>query len=249
MKRFLFLSLLVCGPLFAAPPLYVRLGAGIEQSAGTTVADVDCSATQPPALFGCVDGSDGRKLAARGDFGATPSVSIAFGAEFGRVRAEVELADRPRLDLDANANFLNVAGAQPVHADGRSRALMLNVSADVGFSGSRVRPFMTAGAGVARNVVGPVTFTFPSIGLNARTTTAGGSHDAFAWNAGAGLSFRVTDRASIDLAVRHADLGRVQTDAGPATIVRPSRSLTIDIAPIDARLKTTGVDFGLRVRL
>src|SRR5687767_14098804 len=88
-----------------ASSLYVRAALGIEHTGDTTVRDVDCSSTNPPALFGCVDGNDGRPLAAYGDLGRSAVAEFAIGREFGtRARVELSLASRD-VDLEAEANF------------------------------------------------------------------------------------------------------------------------------------------------
>jgi opacity protein-like surface antigen len=123
--------------------------------------------------------------------------------------------------------------------------------ADTGFAFApqwRVRPLVTAGAGVARNSVGHVTFAFPSIGEDAVTITRGGASTSFAWTAGAGMSFAMTPNLSLDLTWRTTDLGDVETDAGTATIVRPTRRLEIEIAGTRMALKTSGIAATIRWR-
>ena len=52
----------------------------------------------------------------------------------------------------------------------------------------------------------------------------------------------------MELALRRTDLGELRTGAGAATIVRPSRTFTLDIAGTRADLETTGVVLALRHR-
>lgn len=236
-------------PAAAAPPPFVRVGAGYDGSESTTVRDLDCSATEPPALFGCVDGPDGRSLGARGDFGETVAVDLGVGWEVSsRMRIELALVGRPDLSLDAEANFLDVTEEQPVTADAESFAAFVVVAYDLGPARWRARPFVAAGAGAARNEVDEVTYAFPGIGPEAVTVTQGGSHTDFAWSASAGLAVPLTGATTLDLAVRYSDLGEVRTDAGEATIVRPNRTFSLDIAGTRADLETLGAQLSLRYR-
>jgi opacity protein-like surface antigen len=251
MKRPLLRSLvlpflcLIATPLFAASP-YLRLGGGFERSAKTILRDRDCSSTQPPALFGCVAGSDGRSLAARGDFGDSMMWNVAAGVQRGRGRVELELARRSGVDFDAHANFVGVTGAQPVRAEGRSTSLFAVAALDLAPAAARVRPFVAAGVGAARNETGAIVFTFPSIAPNATTTIQGGTNTSFAWTASAGASVALNDALRLELAVRYEKLGTVATRDGSATIVRPTRLLTLDIAGTRARVASGGVTLSLR---
>lgn len=230
--------------------LYVRVALGIERTSDTTLGDRDCSSTRPPALFGCVEGNDGRPLAARGDFGDAPVVEAAIGFEREGRGPRVELALSHRaFELDASANFPGVAGEQPVHGDAESTAAMVVLSLPIPPAASRVQPFLTAGTGIARNAIGNIRYEFPGIAPNAATIIRGGANYTFAWTAGAGATLRPSDRHSVDLTIRYTNLGELRTDAGAATIVRPTRELTLDIAGTRARLQSLGATLSLRWRL
>lgn len=229
---------------------YVRVALGHERSDDTVVRDLDCSSTQPPALFGCVAGSDGRVLAARGDFGEGLAVQAGAGLEVTpRARVELTYARRDGLALDAHADFLGVAGRQPVDADAESASLMAGFAYDLAPQSLRVRPFVAASAGMARNEIGRVTYAFPSLGAEAVTIVQGGRETSFAWSAATGLVLDVTDALLLELAVRYSDLGEFRTDAGEATIIRPNRTLTLDIAGTRAPVVTIGAEVALRWRL
>ena len=243
------LAVAAAPPASAEPPLYVRVGAGYDESADTTLRDRDCRATEPPALFGCVDGPDGRSLGARGDFGETEAVDLGVGWEVSpRTRVELALVGRPGLALDAEANFLDVTEEQPVTADAESLAAFVVLAHDLGPASWRVRPFVAAGVGAARNEVDEVTYAFPGIAPGAVTVTQGGSHTGFAWTAAGGLAIPLGHSFVVDLAIRYSDLGEVRTDAGEATIVRPARTFTLDIAGTRADLDTLGAGLSLRYR-
>lgn len=235
MRNLIWMALFAAAPVFAATP-FLRVGAGFERGGDTAVRDRDCTATAPPALFGC-------GLEARGDFGRTATWNLGGGYEFGATRVELALTHRPDLELDAQANFLGVSDDQPVDARVRSTSAMLQASRQFGWL------FVEAGVGVARNTFGNTRYGFPSIGPDAVTITQGGTHHAFAWSAGAGVSVPVHERFTIDVALRHARLGEVRGDAGTATIIRPNRTLELAIDATRADLATTGITASLRWRM
>lgn len=229
---------------------YLRFAGGFEQSFSTVVRDTDCSSTQPPALFGCVAGNDGRAIGARGDFGTSKAGSVAVGMELTpRARVELAGAFRRGMKLDAEANFTGVAGAQPVSADLETDSLMIVGTYELAPPSIRVRPFVSGGAGIARNEIGRVTYSFPSISPDAVTVTAGGSDTSLAWTVASGATMTLTDHLAIDLALRYSDHGVATTDEGEATIIRPTRTLTLDIGGTRAAVETLGVELGLRWRI
>lgn len=229
---------------------YLRVGTGGEASTRATVEDRDCASVEPPALFGCVAGNDGRPIAARGDFGRSGAVEVAVGTEIGRrVRAELALTSRPNLGLDAKANFTGVEGAQPVTADVRSQSALLLVALDLAPRERRVVPFVVAGAGAVRNELESVRYSFPSIARQAVTVTRGGTWTGQAWSAGAGVAIRLADTLALEVAVRRNWLGEVRSEDGPATIVRPRGTFVLDIAGTQAELETTSVTISVRTRL
>lgn len=231
------LLVFVSTQLLASPAVFVRAGAGIERSGDTILRDRDCTATQPPALFGCGFG-------ARGDLGQSPVLELAFGAGT-RTRLELAFAQR-RLDLDAESNFTGVTGEQSVRATGRSISILVNGAFEVAPRSWRVRPFLTAGAGLASNSIDAVTYSFPGIAPNAVTITRGGMHTNFAWSAGAGASFAVRKTLSLDLTFRHTHLGEIRSPRGVAAIIRPTRRLELEIDETRADVETRGVTLSLR---
>ena len=235
MRNLIWMAVFVAMPAFAASP-FLRLGAGFERAGDTIVRDRDCTATAPPALFGC--GID-----ARGDLGRTASWTAGAGYERDATRFELAITHRPNLQLDAQASFLGVSEDQPVDARVRSTSAMVKAARRFGWF------FVEAGAGVARNTIGRTRYAFPSIAPDAVTITAGGTRHAFAWTVGAGVTVPVTTRLALDVAMTHARLGEVESEAGPATIVRPSRTFTLDIAGTRAKVQTTGITASLRWRL
>jgi opacity protein-like surface antigen len=227
---------------------YVRAGFGVDASANARFADVHCARTDPPALFGCVAGNDGRALGARGDFGRALALDAGLGRRFSpRWRGEVLLGGHPQMRFHGNANFLGVSGAQPVDARVRSLALFAVGWFDVPATG-RWQPFVGVGVGVARNRLGTMAYGFPGLAPGAATRVHGGNRTGFAWLASAGVAVALTDRLHLDLAWRYTDLGEVRTDSGSATIIRSSGNHRLDIAATRAPLRTRGLLASLRYR-
>ena len=235
--------LLLLATFASAQPLSIRGGLGLDHTRGTTLADIDCSSTNPPALFGCVEG-----LAARGDFGHAELFELGVGYELTpQARVELMVARRNGLGLDARTNFPGVTGEQPVFADAESTAAFVTGAWAFG-SSIDARPFVMAGAGVARNEIGAITFQFPGIAPDAVTIIRGGKNTDLAFIGGAGIEFSISDRLGLELALRYTNLGQIRTDSGPATIVRPRGTSVIDIAGTEADVETIGVLVSLRVR-
>ena len=241
--------LLVATAAAAAPPLYMRGAAGWEASEDATLRDRDCASQTPPALFGCGPGSDGEPMAARGGLGDGELWEVALGAELGpQWRLELALGRRG-LDLAAEANFRGVSAPQPVRSAGRSTTALLVATLDLGSPALRVRPFVAAGAGAARNEIDAVVYAFPTLAPGAVTVVQGGDHTDLAWMAAAGAAVRLSPRLHLDLGLRYTDLGELRTDAGPATIVRSRGTFELAIDGTRADLATAGVALSLRYRL
>lgn len=227
---------------------YLRLGLGADGSVPADFRDRDCSSTQPPALFGCGEGRNGSSLGSEGSFGNGVVLDAGLGYRVNRwLRVEGLFSYRPSYDYSGQANFNQVALPQPVSA---------NLSSVAGFgvgyldlpSIGKVRPFLGAGVGVARNRISAVSYEFPTLASAASTTIAGGTTTGVAWLLTAGVEIPLNDRLSLDLAYRYTDLGKVKTDAGSATIVRPAPvgTFNLDIAGTQSALQTHGAMLTLR---
>ena len=228
------------------PGVYGRLGVGVDWPESTSYSDTDCAGTDPPALFGCVNGDDGRRLGAYDDFEATPVLDAAVGYRVNDwLRAEVLLSWRPDLNFNGQSNFIGAGANQPVSGSVSSVAGFGVAYVDLPRIG-KVRPFLGAGLGVAHNRAGAMTYAFPALSANATTTTPGGSSSDLAYLLTAGLSMPLGDRLDLDLAYRYSDLGSVQTDAGQATVVRSSGTRSIAIGGTKADLRSHGVMLSLR---
>ncbi len=219
-----------------ASDIYLRGGGGWERSATTSLRDRDCASTNPPALFGC-------GFEARGAWDETTPWEAAIGVEASRGRWELAFSGRD-LDFTAQSNFTGVTGSQPVTARARSQSVLL-----VGTFDLAARTFVTAGAGMARNTLGEVTFAFPGIAPDAVTIIPAGRHTGFAWMAGVGGSLPLTAALHLDVSVRFQHHGELRTEAGPATIVRPRGTVVIDVDATGAELTSSGAYVSLRLRL
>lgn len=85
--------------------------------------------------------------------------------------------------------------------------------------------------------------------LPATTTVPGGSRTGTGWMVTAGLAMAAGEHATLDLAWRYTDLGKVRTARGPGRVVwrdgsREPRPL--DLAPTEARPRGHGVRLSLR---
>lgn len=230
---------------------YLRAALGGADSRSATLLDRNCRSTSPPALFGCGEGGDGRRLAAPGTFGDSLRGELGLGLRLTpSLRAELFLAALPDLTFAGEANFPRVTGGQRVTAELQSEVAFVtglwDLAPSFGRPNARWQPFVGAGVGVARHHLGRVTYRFPGLAPNAVTITRGGDRSDFAWQATAGLGVRLGPRATLELAYRYEDLGTVSTEPGSALIVRSRGSLRLDVAPTAAKLRLHSVLCGVR---
>jgi opacity protein-like surface antigen len=224
---------------------YVRLGVGVDWPEATGFRDNDCSS--PKALFGCRTGNNGQPIGATGNFDPAVVMDGALGYRFNRwIRAEALLSWRPDLDFSGQSNFLGAAGRnQPVSGAVSSVAGFGVAYVDLPKVG-KLRPFLGAGLGVARNRIDSLHFQFPGLSATAITNVPGGSSIDMAYLLTAGISVPVSNRLDLDLAYRFTDLGRVTTGSGQALLVRPAGTSNIPIGGTSADLQTQGVIMSLR---
>ena len=240
MRRVLGLSLFLFA-LSLQGQAFVRIGAGWASGEETTVRDVHCNSANPPALFGC-------GYSAEGEWGSGGVFEAALGFEVSsHTRFEIAVSRRA-MDLDADANFLGAGDEQPVTSGVRSVGLMVNGAVDLVPQTWRVRPYVTAGVGLARNSLDEVVYAFPAIGPQAVTVTRGGTYTDLARSAGIGATLDLSSSLALDLVFRRLDLGEARTAEGAARIVRPTRELTIDVAATRAELETSEVVLSVRWR-
>jgi len=227
---------------------YLRLGAGVQWPESSDLKDQSCSSSNPPALFGCGPGDDGRSLGAYGGFDQSPVVDAAVGYRWASwLRTEALLNWSPQLSLSSNSNFLSRGSNQPVSASGNALAGFGVVYVD-GPELATVRPYIGAGLGAASTSIGQVTYRIPAISSDAVTVTSGGSSTSFAYLLTAGVSIPVSESLNLDLAYRWTDLGTVKTNAGSAKIVRPAGRSNLKIAGTQIDLQSQSVLASLRFR-
>ena len=232
---------------------YVRGDVGFERSKAADFCDSDCTATDPPALFGCGNGNNGQPLGVSGDFGSFPVTELAFGRQlFPWLRADLAVQYSSHMDYEGQANFLSVGQNQPVSAKANSFSSMINVFLDAkdltGIGMGRFEPYVGCGAGLAHNRVSEMTYRFPeNSGRHKLSITPSGTRTDFAFMLTVGTGIVLKDRIVLDVAYRYQDLGRVETD--PGNMVMDILPSGIKIAGTYTPLRTHGVVIGLRYRL
>ena len=100
--------------------------------------------------------------------------------------------------------------ADPLHTSITSYTMMLNAYKDLGTFGN-LTPYVGAGVGMAYNKMDDVYFTGNPALVN---KIKGDSELSFAWSLMAGVGYRVSDRATLDIGYRYFDMG----DASSETI-------------------------------
>lgn len=258
MSRLIFLilpmALLTTSTAVAGNEHYLRLGAIWEDSQGATFLDRNC---EPPggqvALFGCIDGEDGRPIGARGDFGNSLGTQIAWGLHFGEMwRAELGFVHQPDFEFEGNANFLNAGETQPVFASVNhlraGASVYLDLASAFGRDLGAFDPYVGAGLNVARNRVTTMYFTFPELqNQPALTTVPCDTRKNLGWMLTAGTGFELSPRNVIDLGVSWHDHGRVQTSADFIDVIRGGQSVAnVEVGATSARLESWGVSLSWR---
>jgi OOP family OmpA-OmpF porin len=136
--------------------------------------------------------------------------SVIFGAGIGyrftpMFRSDFTLDYMPSLNVNnsnASSNSRTISGSL------NSLVGMANGYLDFNgflpnFFGS-VQPYIDGGVGFANNNVGTLT-------SNGAATLSGASQTNFAWGAGAGVNFPLTQQLSLDVAYKYLDLGSLKT--------------------------------------
>lgn len=244
---------LTASTVSAKEGVYARLNLGASYSRDTVFADKNCDSTNPPSLFGCQDGPDGRPIGARGDFGSSMLIEAGVGYDLDPLRLEATVGWRPRFAFSGQANFLNVPlDSQPVSGDVDSKTVMVGAYLDLaslaGKSDALLRPFLGAAVGIARNSADSMLYRFPTISQDATTLTPSGTWTGFTWALTAGISIPLPQSLTLEIGYRYQDLGTVRTDTGNATIVRPTLAepLVLRFAPTEAPLRAHDLFAGVR---
>lgn len=241
--------LLTYTPSVRAADWYARAVIGYESSQSADFFDDDCSSSDPPALFGCGTGVDGRPLGAYGDFGSFAVLDAAVGRRvLPWLRTDVSIAWRPHMVYSGEANFRGVPGNQPVDSTASAFTAMLNVFIDLVYKAetplSRFQPYIGGGVGISYNRLDSMTYLFPELTTHKISVTPSGSSVHPAYTLALGTGIVISERISLDIAYRWSHLGRVETDAGRMYMNHMPQG--IDIAGTSAPLRTHGLHVGLR---
>lgn len=105
-------------------------------------------------------------------------------------------------------------GRTTFKADAKSWNLMLNGYYD--FALAWGKPYVGAGVGWASNKVDSIRGTNPLV-PGVTITAPGGTKSSFAWALMAGVGVPLNPRMALDVGVRYADLGKLETDRGNLT--------------------------------
>lgn len=254
--KYLVISALLLISIFFIPDAgtaagwYVRGTLGYEWSRSADFSDTDCSSTNPPALFGCAKGGNGKAIGAYGDFGHFPLAELAVGRQLlPWLRTDLSFAYRFNMDYEGNANFTGVGTHQPVSTEAESFSGMANLFLDInGFipnRSGRFQPYLGGGIGVAHNRIDEMTFRFPdNTGKHKISITPSGDRTEFAFMLAIGTGIVLTEHVILDIAYRYFDLGHIGTSPGRMTMdIKPAG---IEINDIEAPLRTHGPALGLR---
>lgn len=237
------------------PGPYLRAMIGYDWSAAAMFQDRDCMTVHTPSYyFGCGAGVDGvAPIAARGWFGSSPAFEIGIGTYAApAIRIEAVLGLRPGFAFSGNANFVGVSGAQPVSGAAGQAGVMGFVYADLGTMMGHdgpLQPYVGFGVGLSRNVIGEMRYDFPTLNQPRYSLMPGGVNYDVAVAVAAGLSYRASERLTIDLGWRWTRFGVVETEEGTLFIQRPASQLLIPIDNTWAVLKASGVTLSLRWEL
>jgi opacity protein-like surface antigen len=237
-------SMLAALPAAAEP--YLLLGGSFSFDSASTFEDADCAPSGVAAFYGCGYSTDG-------DFAGGAMLEAGAGWHFGHgLRLSATIGFLPSMDYSGHSNFLQGTSFEgtPEDVDGtvESWTLFADAALDLaemaGWSDLPVRPYVTAGAGVAWNHLDPMVFRFPA--LDQTTTTPGGDTTSFAWRAGIGLTIPLDDAVAIDIAWRYLDLGTVETGRGDITVERHGTTSRVEVGATRADLAVQTVGVSLR---
>jgi opacity protein-like surface antigen len=95
----------------------------------------------------------------------------------------------------------------PLHTKLTTYTMMFNAYKDFGSFGG-LTPYVGAGAGLAYNRLGDISFTETTTRHN---KIIGNDQLAFAWSLMAGVGFQLSDRAVLDVGYRYLDMGKVDS--------------------------------------
>lgn len=233
---------------------YVRAALGHEWARDATFHDRSCSPGSRTAYFGCIPGSDGKRIGAYGDFGKSWAGELAIGVRaLPALRVELAVSHRPGFSFSGESNFLNAGSHQDVEADVTQSAIMAMAFIDIApllkMEFGRFEPFVGGGAGIARNHISKVRYSFPDLSNQpAWTETSGGTNWDLAWTATAGTALRIAPHSLLEFSYRYSDYGEIKTPSGKMRVKRGGPSYEPDVVAggTKAKLRSHGLYLGFR---
>jgi opacity protein-like surface antigen len=215
-------------------PLYLRLDVGYAWSRDAETRDIGqwlICGNGPCSTPGTLN-----------DIGDSYVIGAGVGYRVNpNIRAELALAYRGGFDLDQPDS-----GAPPTTFKGsiKSWNVMLNGYYDFDI-GSPLKPYVTAGIGIARNKVGTINATNPAAAtlpaLFSNYQWVGDTDTSFAWSLGAGVAYAV-GRGTLELGYRYVDLGDLKIPA--QTVIFNPGPVSYDGAK--GQLRTHEITLGFR---
>ncbi len=230
---------------------YTRFSLGYENSLDGHFSDADCNSSSPAALFGCGSGSDGRSRGVYGDFDNSYFLELALGRKISPLFSiEAVVSHKPSFKFQGEANFIGVTGSQPVTSEITQSSIMgfgyLNLGTLFKLNSSTIEPYIGLGAGVARNKISSLKFTFPSMAQPSYSNTPKGRSLNFAYAATAGLGYKLAENLTLDIAYRYTDYGKVKTDSGIMDSQRGAAPFYINIGETYTKLRAHGLVAGIK---
>lgn len=220
----------------AAAQLYFQLNTGWSWAQNPKMQDTQPSSPDcllQPATSGAPCNGQLDKLGSSGIIGGGIGYKLPMGF---------------RVDLTYNyRGGYDLRGSDPAGTtfDPKTTAStgMVNGYYDLPFKiGERVTPYVGGGVGRSRNKVNNINWSDPP---NFAGQVPGGSKNSTAWQLTLGADVRITRNWVIDVGYRYVDLGKLSTNAGPATGGQPFNANNFT-TPLEGKLKAN--EFLLNVR-
>lgn len=126
------------------------------------------------------------------------------------LRAELALTYRGKKKFDADITSTLIPPGDPAHTSVTNYTGMFNAYYDLGNYGGFV-PYVGAGVGASYNRMSNVYFTGPTPFFN---EVIGANQLSLAWSLMAGMEYKFSQRASLDVGYRYIDMGSVHSDHG-----------------------------------
>lgn len=172
-----------------------------------------------------------------------------FKPEFNvPIRVELEYIARNNGSQSLHKSNLDFTLLVPNYGDNsinynsriRTQTLMLNTYLDL-YTGTSFMPYVTVGVGMANNRLQHQTKY--RVIHNVNTINVSSNKNKFAWSAGTGFIYKISDSLSFDLGYRYIDAGKVSADTS-------WRSTAFDIdalleAGVNTNVRYHDVHFGI----